>query len=134
MRVATFAVAYFAAVFAVGFVLGALRVTLVVPAVGERIAELAEMPFMIAASAFFAWRFVRRWRLSVGGAVAGGVLALASLLGAEVGLVFALRGLTLDQYLASRDPVSGAAYVAALLVFMLAPAVVAWRLRARGRP
>lgn len=132
MRAAAFAVVYFAAVFAVGFALGALRVTLVVPALGERIAELAEMPFMIAASVFFAWRFVRRWRLSVVAALVGGILALALLLGAELTLVATLRGLTLEQYLASRDPVSGSAYVAALCVFMLAPAAVAWRLRARG--
>ena len=73
MRSAAFAAAYFIAVFAVGFALGTLRVTLVVPALGERIAELAEMPFMVAASVFFAWRFVRRWRLGVGAAFAGGV-------------------------------------------------------------
>ena len=130
MRIAVFAAAYCVAVFAVGFGLGAVRVTWVVPAVGERIAELAEMPFMIAASVLLAWRFVRRWRLRVGAALAGGVLALALLLGAEIALVVA-RGLTLEQYLASRDPVSGSAYVAALVVFMLAPAAVAWRLRAR---
>ncbi len=133
MRIAKFTVAYVVTVFAVGFVLGALRVMLVVPALGERIAELAEMPFMIAASLFFAWRFVRRWRLGVGAALAGGALALALLLGAELALVAGLRGLTLEQYLANHDPVSGAAYVAALIVFMLAPAVVAWRLHATGR-
>jgi hypothetical protein len=132
MRAAAFAVVYFAAVFAVGFALGALRVTLVVPALGERTAELAELPFMIAASVLLAWRFVRRWRLGVGAALAGGVLALVLVLGAELALVFVLRGLTLEQYLASRDPVSGAAYVATLCVFMLAPAAAAWRLRARG--
>jgi hypothetical protein len=132
MRITVFAAAYFVAVFAVGFALGAVRVTLVVPALGERVAELAEMPFMIVASVFFAWRFVRHWRLRVGAALAGGALALALVLGAEFVLVVALRGLTLEQYVASRDPVSGAAYVATLCVFMLAPAVVAWRLRARG--
>jgi len=132
MRAAAFAVVYFAAVFAVGFALGVLRLTLVVPALGERMAELAEMPFMIAASVFFAWRLVRRWRLGVGAALFGGVLALVLLLGAELTLVATLRGLTLEQYLASRDPVSGFAYAAALCVFMLAPAVVAWRFRARG--
>ncbi len=71
MRIAVFAASYFVAVFAVGFGLGVLRVTLVVPALGERLAELAEMPFMIAASVFFAWRFVRHWRLGVGAALAG---------------------------------------------------------------
>jgi hypothetical protein len=129
MRAASFAVIYFATVFAVGFGLGVVRVTWLVPAIGERIAELAETPFMIAASVLLAWRFVRRWGLGVGAALAGGVLALALLLGAELALVVA-RGLTLEQYVASRDPVAGAAYVAALVVFMLAPAVGAWRLRA----
>jgi len=132
MRIARFTLAYAVTVFAVGFVLGALRVTVVVPAFGERGAELAEMPFMIAASVFFAWRFVRRWRLDVGEALAGGILALALLLGAEFALV-AARGLTLEQYVASRDPVAGTAYVSALVVFMIAPAVVASRLRVRGR-
>ena len=131
MRIAVFAAAYFIAVFAVGFGLGVVRVTWVVPATGESIAELAEMPFMIAASVLLAWQLVRRWRLGVGAALAGGALALGLLLGAELALVVA-RGLTLEQYIVSRDPVAGAAYVAALVVFMLAPAVGAWRLRARG--
>ena len=128
MRIAVFAAAYFIAVFAIGFALGVMRLTWVVPALGERVAELAEMPFMIAASVLVAWWFVRRWRLSLGAALAGGVLAVALLLGAELALVVA-RGLTLEQYIASRDALAGAAYVAALVVFMLAPAVVAWRLR-----
>jgi len=132
MRVAAFAVAYFAAVFAVGFALGTLRVMVAVPALGERIAELVEMPFMIAASVLFAWRFARRWRLDVGPALAGGVLALALLLGAELALAFTLGGLTLEQYLYSRDPVSGAAYAVALCVFMLAPAGAARHLHARA--
>ena len=131
MRIAAFAGAYFAAVFAVGFVLGTLRVTLVVPAVGERAAELAEMPLMIAASVWFAGRFVRRWRLGVAAALQGGVLALVLLLGAELTLVLGVRGLTLTQYLASRDPVAGAAYLTALCVFMLAPTAVAWRFARR---
>lgn len=127
MRIAAFAAAYFAAVFAVGFALGTLRVTLVVPVVGERAAELAEMPLMIAASVWFAMSFVRRWRLAVAAALQGGVLALVLLLGAELTLVLGVRGLTLAQYLASRDPVAGTAYLVALCVFMLAPAVVARR-------
>jgi len=131
MRIAVFAAAYFIAVFAVGFALGVVRVTWVVPAIGERSAELAEAPLMIGVSVLLAWRFVRRWRLGVGAALAGGVAALALLLGAELALVVA-RGVTLEQYIASRDAVAGAAYLAALIVFMLAPAAAAWRMRVRA--
>ena len=38
--------AYFALVFGAGFVMGAIRVPLLVPRLGERVAELIEMPFM----------------------------------------------------------------------------------------
>ena len=41
------ALVYFALVFGVGFLLGLIRVPFVVPRIGERYAELAEMPFAI---------------------------------------------------------------------------------------
>lgn len=58
MRIAVFAAVYFLAVFAVGFGLGVVRIVWVVPAIGERIAEVAEMPFMIAASVLLGGLFV----------------------------------------------------------------------------
>ena len=39
-------IAYFALVFGAGFVLGMIRVPFLVPRLGERVAELVEMPFM----------------------------------------------------------------------------------------
>jgi hypothetical protein len=124
-------IAVFAAVFAVGFVLGVVRVLWLVPAIGERSAELAEMPVMVATSGVVAWWLVRRCRCGARAAFVGGVLALVLLAGAELTLVLGVRGLTLQQYVASRDPAAGSAYVAALLLFMLAPAVAAWCLRGR---
>src|SRR4051794_32185816 len=99
MRIVSFAAAYAIAVLAVGFGLGVVRVTWMVPAVGERIAELTEMPVMVAASGVLAWWLVRRFHVGVRAALAGGVLALVLLLSAELTLVVGLRGLTLQQYI-----------------------------------
>jgi hypothetical protein len=129
MRVVSFAACYSGAVFAVGFVLGVLRVTLAVPAFGERIAELAEMPFMMAASVLVSLALVRRWRFDARRALAGGALALVLLLCVELTVAWLLRGLGPREYVLGRDPVSGAAYAVALAVFTLAPAFAARRAR-----
>jgi hypothetical protein len=124
-RVIRAGVAYFAVVFAAGFALGAMRVAWLVPAVGERVAELAEIPLMLVVSALAA-RWVLRRFLSPAAAwprIAAGCLALALLLSLELTLVLALRGLTFAAYLASRDPVSGTAYLASLALFALMPAL-----------
>jgi hypothetical protein len=55
--------------------------------------------------------------------VMGGV-ALVLTLAAEFGLVLQLRGLSLQEYFASRDPVSGTAYYLMLGVFALMPLLV----------
>ena len=116
------AAAYFAWVFAAGFLLALIRVPLLAPRIGERWAELAEMPVMLAVI----W-FVAGWRLRVtpgldraGQWLGVGFVALILLLLAEAGLVL-LQGQSLGAYVASRDPVSGAAYLAALGAFALMP-------------
>ena len=53
--------------------------------------------------------------------IAAGCLALALLLSLELTVVLALRGLTLATYLASRDPVAGAAYLLSLALFAVCP-------------
>ena len=118
---------YFAVVFGVGFLLGAIRVWLVVPRIGSRPAELAELPIMIAATVLAA-RWVLR-RLAVPSALSSrlgmGAVGLVIMLVAEFGLVLWLRGLTIREYLETRDPVSGTAYYLALLLFAVMPALVA---------
>ena len=55
--------AYFLALFALGFVLGTIRVIFVVPRVGELAATVAEAPVMLVA-AYFACRWaIRRWQV-----------------------------------------------------------------------
>jgi hypothetical protein len=60
--------------------------------------------------------------------LAVGAIAGALLLVAEFTLVLRLRGLTLEEYFATRDPVAGAAYYAAVLLLVAMPLLV------RGAP
>jgi hypothetical protein len=114
---------YFGIVFGVGFVLGALRVTLLVPRLGERLAELSEMPVMFVAIYFAAGSIVRRCGTRVHGAgwIGVGLLALVFMLGAELLMAVALAGRSVSEYLASRDPVAGAVYLAMLFLFAAMP-------------
>ena len=115
-------------VFLAGFVLGTVRTLWLTPALGERAAELAELPVLVLVS----WRVARAvvgrltdptWprRMAVG------LGALGLLVLAELGVVTLVRHQSLAAYVADRDPVAGLAYVAALLAFAAAPVAV-------GRP
>ncbi len=56
-----------------------------------------------------------------------GCVGLGLLLVAEFTLVFWLRGLTISEYFASRDPVSGTVYYVMLGVFGIMPLLLARR-------
>lgn len=117
---------YFALTFGAGFVLGPLRMLVLVPRVGARVAELAELPVMIVVTWLAARWTIRRFHLpsSTRLRLVMGTLAFALLLAAEFSLVLPLRGLTLEQYFATRDPVSGTAYYATLVLLSLMPIIV----------
>jgi hypothetical protein len=117
--------AYFALVFAAGVALGALRVLLVAPQLGTRAAELLEMPLMLGVALLAARAVVRRFALAPGRPRLGaGLGALALLLAAELALAATLRGQAPAEALLDRDPVAGAAYGLALVVFALLPRLV----------
>ena len=117
---------YFALTFGAGFMLGPLRILVLMPRVGARVAELAELPVMILVTWLAARWTVRRFRVpsSARLRLVMGALAFALLLAAEFSLVLPLRGLTLELYFATRDPISGIAYYAALVLLALMPVVV----------
>jgi hypothetical protein len=125
-------VAYFAIVFGAGFALALIRIPFLEPRLGARWAELAELPVMLVVITLAAGWVVRRFAIAPRWADRAilGAVALALMLAAEFGLVLSLRGMTIGDYFASRDPVSGTAYYLALAYFALAPAV----LRGRRRP
>lgn len=116
---------YFALTFGAGFLLGPLRILLLVPRVGARAAELAELPVMIVVMWLAARWTIRRFHVpsSTASRLAMGVLAFTLLLAAEFLLVLPLRGLTPEQYFATRDPVSGVAYYASLVLLALMPLI-----------
>lgn len=124
---------YFLQVFAAGFVLGVVRVPWLVPRLGERTAELLELPLMVLLIAWVSRRrvartpsFAPRRQLGVG------IAALVMMVFAEFALGLA-SGRTPLQVALDRDPVSGVAYALALVLFASLP----WwwaRLRPCGSP
>ena len=127
MQILKASLLYFAVLFGVGFALGTVRTLWVVPRIGMRWAELAEMPIMLVVIILAArWTILRLAIPSTTSArLAMGGTALVFLLVAEFGLVLWLRGLSLREYFATRDPVSGIVYFVALGVFAVTPLFVA---------
>ncbi len=129
MQILKAGVLYFAFVFGAGFVLGAVRTLWVVPHVGTRTAELMETPIMLAVTIVVARWTVQHLAIPYvpSARFAIGAIALALLLVAEFGPVLWLRGISIREYLATRDPVSGAVYYVLLGVFAIMPLFVARR-------
>jgi len=121
--------AYFAIVFGMGFVLGAVRVTLVVPQLGARLAELLEMPLMLAVTVLAARFIVRRFGLTpaLHSAVATGAFSLALVFVAEVSVFVGLQKKSPAEFLDGRDPVSFSVFLAMLLLFAAMPWLISRR-------
>lgn len=119
------AFSYFAIVFTAGMILGPIRVLFAVPRLGERIAEVLEMPLVIVVMVLAARWVVRKFHLPPDAIsrLAVGFIALSCGLVFEL-LVLKWRGLALAEYFATRDPVSGAAYYLALMLFGFMPLLV----------
>ena len=125
MRIVKAALVYFAVVLGAGFVLGFTRTLWIAPRVGARLAELLEAPLMLAIIIVtarwivkkFAGPFVLLVRLGTG------LIALGFMLLAEFTLVQWLRGISIRQYFATRDPVAASVYYALLGVFALMPLI-----------
>ena len=131
MQILKAGVLYFAVIFGAGFVLGPMRILWVVARLGTRVAELLEAPVMLVITIVAARWIVRRFavpptpssRLGMGG------IALSLLLIAEFALALWLRGLSIREYLAARDPVAGTVYYLMLEAFSVMPLLVARRRR-----
>jgi nitroimidazol reductase NimA-like FMN-containing flavoprotein (pyridoxamine 5'-phosphate oxidase superfamily) len=124
-RIIKAAVVYFVIVFGAGSVLGLIRTLLVVPRLGDRMAELIELPVMLMIIFLAAKFIVDRFHLppSLRYRLGAGVLAFAFGVVFEFGVFLKLRGLTLPEYFQTRDPIAIAAYYLALVLLALMPLI-----------
>ena len=117
---------YFAAVFALGFVLGTLRALWLAPMLGALAAVLIELPVMLAASYGAARWLIGRELLAgrgfgSGQALAMGLLAFVLLMLAEAGLADVLAGQGPGEWLAAMARPAGLAGLAGQILFALIP-------------
>ena len=127
MQILKAGVLYFTLAFGAGFVLGSIRVLWAIPMFGTRTAELMEMPIMFVVIILAARWTVRYLAVppTPSGRLGVGAVALGLLLVAEFTVVLWLRGLSIGEYFASQDPVSGTVYSVMLGVFAIMPLLVA---------
>lgn len=128
-------VVYFAIVFAVGFILGTIRVLVAVPRLGETAAVLIELPAMLALSWVACAWLVRRFAVParVLARLAMGVSAFLLLMVGEAGVSLFAFGRTLAQHVQAFQATSALLGLAAQLVFAALP-LVQLRRRAGYRP
>jgi hypothetical protein len=117
--------AYFALVFALGFVLGTVRTLLLRDASGDGrlLAVLIELPIMLGASWFLCRTVVRRFAVAptvAARALMGGI-AIALLMLAEFGIGALLAGRTPGEHLALYREASYALGLAAQIAFAFMP-------------
>lgn len=107
--------------------LGTIRTLWIAPSFGTRTAELMEAPIMFVITVLAARWVARHFLLppTLATRLGVGFVALGFLLVVEFTLVLWLRGLTIGEYLARRDPVAGTVYVMMLGVFAVMPLLVA---------
>lgn len=116
---------YFAVIFALGFVLGTVRVLWLVPMVGERNAVLAELPIMLTASWLAARWLVRRFGLvTLGTRATMGIVGFALLMLAELGLGSLLFGQSPADWVKSIFAMPGAIGLIGQIFFALMPMAV----------
>lgn len=116
------ALAYFALIFAAGFVLGTIRVTLFVPYIGDLRAVILELPVMLALSWLAAGWLIHRHSVPSGGPrLAMGALAFGLLMLAEVLLATVFFGQTPWQVLAQFATPPGALGLAGQVGFGVMP-------------
>lgn len=116
-------VVYFLLLYVIGFLLGATRELLLAPRLGVVVASAIEALPMFAAIIYFAPLIARRFGIppKSGGRMLMGFFGLTLLLGAEIAMTRAMRGLSPGQWLAHFASFEGAIYALLLACFAAMP-------------
>lgn len=115
-------------VFLIGFILGTIRVLLLVPRLGETTAVTVEAPIILTASWFVCGWCVDRLdvRRTIPARSLMGLVAFLVLMSAEVGLGAVFGRSLMDQLAAYISP-PGAIGLAAQMAFAMFPVIQVWR-------
>ena len=114
---------YFLLLYALGFLLGAMRELLLAPRLGVVVASALEAIPMLAAIFHFAPLIARRFGIppKSGGRLLMGVFGLVLLIGADIAMTRAMRGLSPQEWLAHFASIEGAIYAVLLACFAAMP-------------
>jgi hypothetical protein len=114
---------YFAAVFAAGFVLGTIRVLVLVPRLGEVVPVLLETPIILALSWLAARRTTRRFRVpdDASQRILMGLVAFSMLQLAETGVSIFAFGRSIEDHLAAYGTAHGLIGLLAQIAFAVFP-------------
>lgn len=120
------ATTYFLALFALGFVLGTIRVLFVVPAVGLLVATLLEVPVMLIAAFFLCRWAIRHWQVERSLALRAlmGLCFFTLLVAFEAVLGVALFGRNLAEQCAALSSPAGLIGLSAQLIAAILPMVI----------
>jgi hypothetical protein len=122
------AILYFVIVFCAGFLLGAVRVTVLEPRLGETIATLCEAPFLLVAIVLAArWLPVKLgMEPTIRSLAAMGVGALVLQQLTDFGVGILVRGIAPAQHVAHLLTPAGWIYLALLVAFAAMPVMAHW--------
>ena len=126
MRSIKAGVIYFLLVFALGWVLGPIRELWAVPRFGRIAALLVEAVIMLIAMVVSSRWVMRRFNVpqTLGSTIPMGLVALGILAPAEIAGVLWVRGLSLQEYLASFVTTPGVISAVMFLLFAAMPSLV----------
>jgi len=118
-------ITYFAVVFAAGFVLGTARVLLLAPRLGELLATVLELPFMLGISWVACGKLIAHFQVppSAEPRLTMGAIAFALLMLAELLLSLTLFNRSMNEYVAALGTPQGLLGLAGQVLFGLMPVI-----------